>query len=90
MDVNVSPLSSSALNRATAGDNGSSNMFSSRMEIPLCKLNGFSHGVGDRDYVPTKDVISASVKLPIAERIPPYTTWIFLDRHALSYFHPRL
>ncbi|XP_010422656.1 PREDICTED: histone-lysine N-methyltransferase EZA1 isoform X2 [Camelina sativa] len=82
VDVNVTPLSSAALNRATsAGDNGDINLFSSRMEIPLCKLNGFSHGVGDRDYVPTKDIISASVKLPIAERIPPYTTWIFLDRN---------
>ncbi|XP_010456094.1 PREDICTED: histone-lysine N-methyltransferase EZA1-like isoform X2 [Camelina sativa] len=82
VDANVTPLSSAALNRATSsGDNGDINLFSSRMEIPLCKLNGFSHGVGDRDYVPTKDVISASVKLSVAERIPPYTTWIFLDRN---------
>lgn len=90
MDVHVSPFSSAASSRATAGDNGNSNVFSSRMEIPLCKLNGFSHGVGDRDYVPTKDVTAASVKLPIAERIPPYTTWIFLDRYALYFFHSRL
>ncbi|KAJ0265111.1 Histone-lysine N-methyltransferase EZA1 [Hirschfeldia incana] len=52
------------------------------MEKPLCKLNGFTHGVGDRDYVPTKDVVvSGSVRLPVADRIPPYTTWIFLDRN---------
>ncbi|CAL9232794.1 unnamed protein product [Arabidopsis halleri] len=81
VDANVTPFSSAASSRATAGENGNSNVFSSRMEIPLCKLNGFSHGVGDRDYVPTKDVTAASVKLPIAERIPPYTTWIFLDRN---------
>ncbi|ESQ37853.1 hypothetical protein EUTSA_v10028423mg [Eutrema salsugineum] len=81
VDAHVSPLSSAASSRADAGNNGNSNMFSSRMEKPLCKLNGFSHGVGDRDYIPTKDVISASIKLPIAERIPPYTTWIFLDRN---------
>ncbi|XP_010429054.1 PREDICTED: histone-lysine N-methyltransferase EZA1-like isoform X3 [Camelina sativa] len=82
VDVNVIPLSSAALNRVTSsGENENSNLFASRMETPLCKLNGFSHGVGDRDYVPTKDIISASVKLPIAERIPPYTTWIFLDRN---------
>ncbi|CAD5326866.1 unnamed protein product [Arabidopsis thaliana] len=81
VDAHVSPFSSAASSRATAEDNGNSNMLSSRMRMPLCKLNGFSHGVGDRDYVPTKDVISASVKLPIAERIPPYTTWIFLDRN---------
>ncbi|CAH2072037.1 unnamed protein product, partial [Thlaspi arvense] len=58
VDLHVSPISSSA------GDIGNSNMISLRMEKPLCKLNGFPHGVGDRDYVPTKDVISTSVKLP--------------------------
>lgn len=79
VDVHVSPLSSAA----SGCDNENSNMLSSRMEKPLCKLNGVSQGVGERDYIPTKDVISASVKLPSAERIPPYTTWIFLDRHAL-------
>uniref|UniRef100_A0A1J3DEG6 Histone-lysine N-methyltransferase EZA1 n=1 Tax=Noccaea caerulescens TaxID=107243 RepID=A0A1J3DEG6_NOCCA len=77
VDVHVSPLSSAA----SSCDNENSNMLSSRMEKPLCKLNGVSQGVGERDYIPTKDVISASVKLPSAERIPPYTTWIFLDRN---------
>ncbi|KFK30781.1 swinger [Arabis alpina] len=78
VDVHVSPVLS---RRITVGDNGNCDRFSSRMEKPLCKLNGFTHGVGDRDYVPTRDAISASVKLPCAERIPPYTTWIFLDRN---------
>lgn len=86
VDVHVSPLLSAASSRTTAGENGNSNVFSSRMEKPLCKLIGFPHGVADRDYIPTKDVISASIKLPCAERIPPYTTWIFLDRHALFCF----
>ncbi|KAF3568808.1 hypothetical protein DY000_02010842 [Brassica cretica] len=58
-----------------------SDVFCTRMEKPLCKLTGFPHGVAERDYVPTKDVVSGSVRLPSAERIPPYTTWIFLDRH---------
>ncbi|KAG2330909.1 hypothetical protein Bca52824_002089 [Brassica carinata] len=73
MDVHVTPFSSNG------GDD--SDMFCSRMEKPLCKLNGVPHGVGDRDYIPTKDVVSGSVRLPSAERIPPYTTWIFLDRN---------
>ncbi|KAL0642419.1 hypothetical protein Bca4012_040709 [Brassica carinata] len=58
-----------------------SDVFCTRMEKPLCKLTGFPHGVAERDYVPTKDVVSGSVRLPSAERIPPYTTWIFLDRN---------
>lgn len=63
-----------------------SDVFCTRMEKPLCKLTGFPHGVAERDYVPTKDVVSGSVRLPSAERIPPYTTWIFLDRHVLPFF----
>lgn len=78
VDVHVTPFSSNG------GDDG--DMFSSRMEKPLCKLNGVPHGVGDRDYIPTKDVVSGSVRVHSAERIPPYTTWIFLDRHVLCYF----
>ncbi|KAH0908264.1 hypothetical protein HID58_031585 [Brassica napus] len=65
------------------GGEDDSDVFCSRMEKPLCKLTGFPHGVAERDYVPTKDVVSGSVRLPIAERIPPYTTWIFLDRQVL-------
>ncbi|RID43252.1 hypothetical protein BRARA_I00121 [Brassica rapa] len=63
------------------GGEDDSNVFCSRMEKPLCKLTGFPHGVAERDYVPTKDVVSGSVRLPNADRIPPYTTWIFLDRN---------
>ena len=65
------------------GGEDDSDAFCSRMEKPLCKLTGFPHGVAERDYVPTKDVVSGSVRLPSADRIPPYTTWIFLDRQVL-------
>lgn len=67
-----------------------SNVFCSWMEKPLCSLDGVPLGVGDRDYIQTKDVVvlSGTVRLPFADRIPPYTTWIFLDRHLLtSLFH---
>ncbi|WZZ84291.1 hypothetical protein YC2023_112870 [Brassica napus] len=74
VDVHVTtPFSSNG------GDD--SDVFCTRMGKPLCKLTGFPHGVAERDYVPTKDVLSGSVRLPSAERIPPYTTWIFLDRN---------
>ncbi|CAN6861255.1 unnamed protein product [Brassica oleracea] len=80
MDVHVTtPFSSK-------GGDDSHDVFCTRMEKPLCKLTGFPHGVAERDYVPTKDVVSGSVRLPSAERIPPYTTWIFLDRHVLPFF----
>ncbi|CAF1715243.1 unnamed protein product [Brassica napus] len=79
VDVHVTtPFSSNG------GDD--SDVFCTRMGKPLCKLTGFPHGVAERDYVPTKDVLSGSVRLPSAERIPPYTTWIFLDRHVLLFF----
>ncbi|CAN8308734.1 unnamed protein product [Cochlearia groenlandica] len=79
VDVHGSTLLSAATSRD--GDGNSDDMFSSRMEKPLCKLNGFANGFGDRDYVPTKEATSPSVKLLKAERIPTYTTWIFLDRN---------
>ncbi|KAE8723216.1 putative GRAS family transcription factor [Hibiscus syriacus] len=48
-------------------------MLSARIQIPLCKLaNG--HEV----------VSSTSVKLPYVEKLPPYTTWIFLDKASIS------
>jgi hypothetical protein len=29
-------------------------------------------------------VLSTSTKLPHVERLPPYTTWIFLDRYGVK------
>ncbi|KAK2968344.1 hypothetical protein RJ640_021733, partial [Escallonia rubra] len=63
-------------------NNGFCKMLSSRIENPLCKYSGFSQGLGDRDYVNSQEVVSSiSAKLPFVEKIPPYTTWIFLDRN---------
>ncbi|GAY41090.1 hypothetical protein CUMW_056770 [Citrus unshiu] len=56
-----------------AMDNGFGNM-------PLCKYSGFPQGLGDRDYVNSHEVVlSTSSKLSHVQKIPPYTTWIFLD-----------
>ncbi|KAK4848347.1 hypothetical protein QYF36_011989 [Acer negundo] len=50
--------------------------------IPLCKYSGFPQGLEDTDYFNSHEVVfSTSRKLPFAEKIPPYTTWIFLDRN---------
>ncbi|KAH9786787.1 Histone-lysine N-methyltransferase EZA1 [Citrus sinensis] len=58
-----------------AMDNGFGNM-------PLCKYSGFPQGLGDRDYVNSHEVVlSTSSKLSHVQKIPPYTTWIFLDKY---------
>ncbi|XP_023524793.1 histone-lysine N-methyltransferase EZA1 isoform X1 [Cucurbita pepo subsp. pepo] len=57
-------------------------MLLSRMELPLCKLSGIASGSEDKDYINNQEVVySISIKLPYVERLPPYTTWIFLDRN---------
>ncbi|EEF47263.1 histone-lysine N-methyltransferase EZA1 isoform X1 [Ricinus communis] len=54
----------------------------SRIGSPLCKYSGFAQGSGDKDYINGHEVIPwTSTKIPFVERIPPYTTWIFLDRN---------
>ncbi|XP_027363772.1 histone-lysine N-methyltransferase EZA1 isoform X2 [Abrus precatorius] len=56
-------------------------VLSSRIDHPLCKFSGFSQGSGDKDHS-NQDVLSAtSIKIPYIERLPPYTSWIFLDRN---------
>ncbi|XP_038904678.1 histone-lysine N-methyltransferase EZA1 isoform X2 [Benincasa hispida] len=63
-------------------ENRRGKMLLSRMELPLCKLSGIAYGVGDKDYISNQDVVfSISIKLPYIEKLPPYTTWIFLDRN---------
>lgn len=59
-------------------------MLLSRMELPLCKLSGIASGSEDKDYINNQEVVySISIKLPYVERLPPYTTWIFLDRYTI-------
>ncbi|XP_034690420.1 histone-lysine N-methyltransferase EZA1 isoform X2 [Vitis riparia] len=62
--------------------NGPGSMLSLRAENPLFKFSGFPQGSGDKDYANSQEVVSStSTKLPYVEKIPPYTSWIFLDRN---------
>ncbi|XP_039043053.1 histone-lysine N-methyltransferase EZA1-like isoform X1 [Hibiscus syriacus] len=71
----------SSRNVPCAEDNGFCKMLSARIQIPLCKLAGFAQGSGG-DYANGHEVVSStSVKLPYVEKLPPYTTWIFLDKN---------
>ncbi|KAK4273280.1 hypothetical protein QN277_021714 [Acacia crassicarpa] len=59
-----------------------SQMLSSRIGHPLFKFNAFSQGSSDKDLINSLDVIfTTSIKMPYVERLPPYTSWIFLDRN---------
>lgn len=61
---------------------GSGKMLSARIENPLCKVSGIVQGSADRDCVDGEEVVSSiTAKLPYVENIPPYTTWIFLDKY---------
>ncbi|KAG6417779.1 hypothetical protein SASPL_119972 [Salvia splendens] len=54
------------------------------MNHPLSKVSGLVQGSED-DADKSKEVVfSRTVTLPLIERIPSYTTWIFLDRYQNS------
>ena len=72
----------SSRNLLCVEENGFGKMLSARIEIPLCKYTGFAQGSGDRDYANGHEVVSSTnAKLPYIEKLPPYTTWIFLDKY---------
>ena len=57
-------------------------MLTWRIENPLCKFSACAQGFGDKDHVSYHDFVpQSSVKLPYVEKLPPYTTWIFLDKY---------
>ncbi|KAK1420450.1 hypothetical protein QVD17_22060 [Tagetes erecta] len=56
-------------------------MLSSRIKNPLCILTGPGQISGDDNSSSQEAAISISAKLPAADKIPPYTTWIFLARN---------
>lgn len=61
-------------------ENRKNPILSSRIDHPLCKFSGFSPVSGDKDHS-NQDALSAtSIKIPYIETLPPYTSWIFLDR----------
>lgn len=90
LEGHVSLLVSSATLRNDASvidADGQGRILSSRIENPLCKFGGFAQASGDKDYVNVQEVVySISAKLPYIENIPPYTTWIFLDRYECLLF----
>lgn len=84
LESHVSEILSATSNRNVlcVEENGFGNMLSSRIEIPLCKYTGFSQGLGDRDNANGHEVLpSTKAQLPYIEKLPPYTTWIFLDKY---------
>ncbi|KAJ6686702.1 HISTONE-LYSINE N-METHYLTRANSFERASE [Salix purpurea] len=71
-----------ATSRTFMGQNGVSKMISLRIGTPLCKYGGFAQGSGDKDIINGHEVAaSTGTNLPLVDRIPPYTTWIFLDKN---------
>ncbi|CAK7348431.1 unnamed protein product [Dovyalis caffra] len=71
-----------ATSKTFMGQNGIAKMISLRIGTPLCKYDGLAQGSGDKDLINGHEVVvSASTKLPFVEKIPPYTTWIFLDKN---------
>ncbi|XP_058084256.1 histone-lysine N-methyltransferase EZ1 isoform X2 [Magnolia sinica] len=75
---------------------GTKNMLSFRIESALCKLGGSDAGPGDKENVIIQEEVLSSIvfanngggnspfqliKLPNVEKIPPYTTWIFLSKN---------
>ncbi|KAK7392234.1 hypothetical protein VNO78_20665 [Psophocarpus tetragonolobus] len=71
----------SARGSSQTQENRKTPILSSRIDHPLFKFSGFSPVSGDKDYS-NQDVLSAtSIKIPYIDRLPPYTSWIFLDRN---------
>ncbi|XP_048134648.1 histone-lysine N-methyltransferase EZA1 isoform X2 [Rhodamnia argentea] len=69
------------LSEASKND-GFSNILLSRIENPLGKFSAYVQGSGDKDGIYGHELSSlVGTKLPYTEKLPPYTTWIFLDRN---------
>lgn len=89
LETHISNLIALANTREDASiskEHGSGELLSARIESPQCKVSGLSQVSGERDSVDCDEVVSSTtVKLPFMEKIPPYTTWIFLDKYALRF-----
>ncbi|GAB4830582.1 hypothetical protein Ancab_020348 [Ancistrocladus abbreviatus] len=87
LDKNAQKLENHILSATSAEDlsatgNGSGEALYLRAECAICVFNGFVQASGDKDCTVSHEAaFSTSSKLPYVERIPPYTTWIFLDRN---------
>ncbi|NP_001234760.1 histone-lysine N-methyltransferase EZ1 [Solanum lycopersicum] len=83
LEIHVSELLMLATSRSdTMKNSGTGKMLSLRISSPLCKVVGLVQGSGDRDYANGEEVVSSvTARLPFIQNIPPYTTWIFLDKN---------
>ncbi|KAH0728222.1 hypothetical protein KY284_004087 [Solanum tuberosum] len=83
LENHVSELLLLATSRSdTMKNSGTGKMLSLRISSPLCKVGGLVQGSGDRDYANGEEVVSSiTARLPFIQNIPPYTTWIFLDKN---------
>ncbi|XP_047965913.1 histone-lysine N-methyltransferase EZ3-like [Salvia hispanica] len=79
----VSHLKELAASRVDSTTSSSGNHLSLRMNHPLSKLSGLVQGSEDDTDNKKEVVFSETTKLPLIERIPSYTTWIFLDRNKI-------
>lgn len=90
LDNHVSLVSAngSNCNISSAEKSDLGNMLTAKMENPLHKFGGIAQGLGDKDVINCQDATyPTSAKLPLVEKIPSYTTWIFLDRYvAVKFF----
>lgn len=83
LENDVSQLLSSSVRTnddSSSEHSGMGQMLSSRISSPLCFLTGPGQISGDDNSSSQEAAISISAKLPAADKIPPYTTWIFLAR----------
>ncbi|KAL6505078.1 hypothetical protein OROGR_024895 [Orobanche gracilis] len=75
-------LAASRTDTAVPVSNDSGSVLSFRMSYPLRKIHGLMQGQTCRDDANSEEVeFSTTAKLPVVERMPRYTTWIFLDRN---------
>ncbi|GAB2298438.1 hypothetical protein Dimus_032503 [Dionaea muscipula] len=75
-------LSAKSAEHLFAVESGSSEVLCPGTKGAICVFNGFTPSSGDKTCSNSHEAtISTSTKLPYIEKIPPYTTWIFLDRN---------
>ncbi|CAN1308182.1 Histone-lysine N-methyltransferase EZA1 [Linum perenne] len=79
LEMDISQLVSAT--SSYAGMQGVATAISARIRDPLWVYNGFVQGTGDRDNGNGQEGHWTNTELPSAEKIPPYTTWTFLDRN---------
>lgn len=87
--ADIKTLTESRNDLTVVRNNDSANFLSLRMVNPLCKVSGLAEGSADRDATnnsrentSSEDIaFSVTAKLPLVEKLLPYTSWIFLDRY---------